>query len=208
MLEGNNRPDRLTGATQVSASTDLSSLTHLSGNSLGSVTTGDLAVKDVDNVAIGFFQGYGGSAWAYRLVPSFEAKQIGSEYKAGTKTGNLAQTFGSMWTFQNEIYAAANNGDGIYRLLLDNFDFDNPSKAVFEYVGPSIACSGNDGMNCLNGKEVVVRNKSLLTDKPAAASPISYTPVEIDGSKCRTYLYLGTPAKSSMRLRTVHSLTT
>jgi len=39
-------------------------------------------------------------------------------------------------------------------------------------------------------------------------SHIQYTPVEIDGLNCRTYLYLDATAKSSMSLRTTNLLTT
>jgi hypothetical protein len=148
VLEGANRPDRLSGATQVTASADLSSLSN--AGTLN-VAAADLATKNVNGVTMGFIQGVGGGAWAYRLSPTYEAKYIGSIFKAGS-TGTLAQSFGSMFTFNNEIYAAANNGDGVYKLHLDNFDFDNPSTVVFEYMGPSMPSSANDGMNCLNGK--------------------------------------------------------
>jgi hypothetical protein len=147
VLEGANRPDRLSGATQVTASADVSSVIAGTLN----IAAADLATKDVSGVTMGFIQGVGGGAWAYRLSPTYEAKYIGSIFKAGS-TGTLAQSFGSMFTFNNEIYAAANNGDGVYKLHLDNFDFDNPSTVVFEYMGPSISTDGNDGMNCLNGK--------------------------------------------------------
>lgn len=70
-------------------------------------------------------------------------------------SGVLAQSFGSMFTYNNEVYAAANNGDGMFRINLDGFDFDSPSKpaAVFEFVGQSMPTSGNDGMNCLQATD-------------------------------------------------------
>ena len=70
-------------------------------------------------------------------------------------SGLLAQDFGSMFTYNNQVYAAANNGDGMFRINLDDFNFDSPSRpaAVFEYVGQSMPTSSNDGMNCLKAKD-------------------------------------------------------
>ena len=53
------------------------------------------------------------------------------------------------------MYIAANNGDGIYRMTFENFDFDSPSSStvVFEYAGPSVRTTKNDGMNCLKASD-------------------------------------------------------
>ena len=77
--------------------------------------------------------------------------EICAHCRQAGSSGDLAQSFGAMFTFRNQVYAAADDGDGVYRINLDGFDFDSPSTpvAVFEYVGRSVSTSGNDGLNCL-----------------------------------------------------------
>ena len=124
VLDGDKRPDSLEGFAQhdTAGIEDLSSMA--STGDLSQLTPYDLATKVVDGVSYGFFISSGGAAWSYRASP-FGYKRHGTQAKAGTtQTLTTAQKWGALWTYGNEVYAAASNNEGVWRLVLDEYNFD------------------------------------------------------------------------------------
>ena len=140
VLDGEKRPDLLEGYAQHDAPgiADFSSMEMMA--EVGHYQPYDLATKEVGGVTYGFFISPGGGASSYRVSP-YEQKFLGNlQAKAGTtQTLTAAQKWGALWTYGNEVYAAASNGEGVWRLLLEDSDFDSPGPITVEYMGPSDA---------------------------------------------------------------------
>ena len=140
VLDGNKRPDSLEGYAQHDAAgiADLSSMAET--GVLSQLTPYDLATKQIGNVSYGFFISSGGGARSYTVSQFDDHKWHGIQAKPGTNQDlTKAQKWGALWTYGNEVYAAAPNGEGVWRLLLDDLDYDSISTIRMEYVGPSDA---------------------------------------------------------------------
>jgi hypothetical protein len=60
-----------------------------------------------------------------------------------------SDTFGASWSFQNQLYFARNNGDGVFEIKTDSIDLAAKKFAIHK-VASSITTDQNDGMNCLD----------------------------------------------------------
>jgi hypothetical protein len=58
------------------------------------------------------------------------------------------QTFGAGWCYQNEVYFSRNNGDGVFHVLKDSFDFSSNTYLIAKRA-ESVPTNKNDGMSCI-----------------------------------------------------------
>jgi hypothetical protein len=61
--------------------------------------------------------------------------------------------FGGAWSYQNAIFFARNNGDGVFQVKTDSISLGSrKGRYVLKKVGASAAAADNDGMNCMDAR--------------------------------------------------------
>ena len=138
----------------------------------------DVGVKNISGTQYGFLLETGAnppSIMVYRVDP-FQTQtftidtQATSGYAISSSSG-----WGSIWSYAGDVLAAANGGDGVWKLQLDDFDFTDTSNPItMEYVGPSQATGVNDGMNCMGLPSPYSDPLKWDCSDPDAMLPIQY----------------------------------
>ena len=70
-----------------------------------------------------------------------------STYHSGASTPS-ASRYGSMWVYDNDIYAAHNNDGGVWKIVTSSWSWTGSNAVQLQYTGPSLPSSTNDGLNC------------------------------------------------------------
>lgn len=70
-------------------------------------------------------------------------------FVGGSRSGSSA--WGSGWNYQNVVFFAANNGDGVYEVDTGTIDLV-ANTVTLRRVGSSDPTNNNDGMNCLTAQ--------------------------------------------------------